>query len=186
MATDKIVRALQNEYQFQAFAGPTSVRVEIAERWEQSREARRLANALGNLGIGNPLITETCNNRGRCDITVSGVVDEMLAPKADVVGPEMVARVMAPIAGEAPKEPGVALVYSKEFGAARITSASEPEAQAMVTDFRGQVLGVVVTDSKQFFNVDHKANKVAHAVSALEGLTAVGLEEAAKSMGKGK
>lgn len=102
MATDRIVRALQNEYNFTAIGGPTSVVVLPAERWELSREARRLANALSNLGIGDPLITETVDNRGRKDIVVSGVVDEMLRPDPEVIGREMYARVMAPIAGTEP------------------------------------------------------------------------------------
>lgn len=129
MATDRIVRALQTEYGFTAISGPTSVVVLPAERWELSREARRLANALSNLGVGDPLITETVDNRGRKDITVSGVVDEMLRPDPEVVGPEMVARIMAPIAGEAPSGPEVQLFYSKEFGTARITSVGKPEGE---------------------------------------------------------
>lgn len=102
MATDKIVRALQTEYNFTAIGGPTSVVVNPAERWAIAREATRLENALANLGIGDVLVTQTVDNRGRKDIVVSGVVDEMLRPDPEVVGADMVARVMAPIAGTEP------------------------------------------------------------------------------------
>lgn len=133
MATDRLVRALQTEYNFVAIGGLTSVVVLPAERWELSREARRLANALSNLGVGDPLITETVDNRGRRDITVSGVVDEMLAPDPEVVGREMYARVMAPLTGEAPIEPKVARFHSTEFGTARVMSIGvqigKPEAE---------------------------------------------------------
>ena len=122
MATDRLVRALRGEYRFNVTGGPTSLVVTPKEEWELSREARRLANALDNLGIGDVLITETVDNRGRKDIVVSGIVDEMLRLDPEVIGAEMVARIMAPIAAVAPSEPEVQLFYSKEFGTARITS----------------------------------------------------------------